>query len=257
MKEGSSRGHALIVDPPSSFETFSEDLLASPRRSGKLVGMNSVALRTHSLVLALAILFVFELAHAKRVVRITPLDTPGGWSEAGKVPAGSAKANDGPCWAGLARKVDLINLSGVEQNVTVTMKNVNFGWGYCNPVTPLSGNWKGSPGASTCFTATNTGPGGTLNVKLPPNGTGQAIFSVLCRLSSAGTTQCVLNNNNVSGSSELQALTNTSAEATLELEVAEDRGAIVGTVVAYAVPLCIDYKNITRENVQINGGRPF
>jgi hypothetical protein len=186
-------------------------------------------------------------SEAGRTVRLYPFDTPGGWS-----------VDQGPCWSGFNRKIDFVNLSDLPQTLEVTLSNIRLQFGACTP--PLSGNWIKDPVSPTCYNTQHiTVRDQKQSITLAPKGSNSVSFLVMCRMQGSGVTDCASPPDVTTASLVPMAGPTTigMAEATIEVSVAEDRGAILGNVVGRPAVYCVDLKSTTHFNVPLNGGRPF
>lgn len=202
------------------------------------------------------LMLVPGMASAKRTITLYPIDTPGGWAENGG-------PNSGPCWAGGQRKIDFKNLSETPQNVTVKISHVRLSFGTCDgvaPTPPLGGNWNQSDSAPSCWgTPWIDAPDFEQSLYIGPHGTGTVIATYLCKTERSGVTNCHHNHSFNTGSyaQSLTGLAVQMVETTVDIEVAEDRGALLANVVGSPATLCTDLRTVTRFNVPLNGGRPF
>jgi hypothetical protein len=205
------------------------------------------------LVVATLLLTLFSLhAEAKRTVRMPKIDSAGGWT--------GDSSGYGPTGTGLIRKVDFVNLSSIPQTVKVTLKSIYFVYGTC--ATGLGGSWNltRSTPAPPCYDQKISLPDMVINLVVPANGTERAEFLVACQVTTGGMTNCSGNSSPIDTSTwtlnSFQVSQNT-ADAAIEIEVAEDRGALLANVMSWSFGWGVDFKTVSRFNTPVNGGRAF
>ena len=191
-----------------------------------------------------------SLVWAERVMKTFPVDTPTSRSEDSAV-----------CWAGPTRKISLINLSNIPQNITVNITDIEMSFGACDgavPSPPFGGNWI-KYDTSACYrTPIMKVPNGSKKIKLGPNQSGTVTFGARCRIHKSGVTSCGLDVPATplvaAGMNQNSVIT---ARATIEIIVKEDRGAVAANIIGMTNNNCGTFTNNSSVNIPVNGGRPF
>lgn len=207
-------------------------------------------MKTKWTLLFLACVFSTPI-HAKRLARVFPINTPSGWTPAGT----------GQCWGGFNHRYDFVNISPYEQNVTIRVKDVRIHFGSCDGIGKLSGNWTNN-GASNphCWGSPIMKLADeTIIQRIPANSSVAVTLGMVCRVLRSGVGNCG-NSNRINAGNLTTDMTSTimhEAIGTVEIEVAEDRGALITNISASPHFQCAEPANRTSFNIPVNGGRPY
>jgi hypothetical protein len=198
-----------------------------------------------------------HIAEAKRSIRIFPIDT-----------TSQIAANPKMCWAGFNRKIDFVNLSSVAQTVRVKVTGIKVEYVACADTNfaSVSSGWTITPGVPNCADAKfDSASNSSLanfeqQVSVPGNGTASMYFNVFCKVHTGEPMICRRDYDGVFSSVPDPSTARVGVsrgEATIELEVNEDRGALLANIVASPAATCANLMDATRFNIPVNGGRPF